>query len=286
MFHHSTTLHHQHEFFSGSSREHRLVHAGKLAEWKIKGAMAWDYMRPLRKLGRIYSWAFGWPAISKGIDYSMQLGGKVVDGIEWGAYTASEGLKGALQMVSAPPAMVAYSRPVAIKRMLVDVPWATAGAAVKTPIAMMKAPFEFLGGVWDSIKKTRKNIGEVLGSVWDLDPMGVLKGTRQAITDVFVPPFQRGIMPVLAPAGQWIDTAGGAEAQTRTTIFRGAPQKFMEGLDRFWNAPSRATAIKAERDAIRQALREKNEKEKEANQKALEDAVKEGQGKAVDKKGG
>ena len=285
MFHHSTTLHHSHRQFSGfTGRENRVVYEmGRLAKWKLKSAVAWDYMRPVRKLGRLYSWSFGWPLITKGADMTMKGGQKVVDGAEWSGYAAKEAAAGAAQSTLAPLAMGIKSRLVAIKRLaLWDVPLATLGAAVRTPLAILKSPLDIWRGCKDLVKNTRENIGGLFNAVRGLDLGKMANYTRRAITDVLLPaPITKPIKSILEPTAHLISTAIGAEWQTVSTARTAITEVIPNGVRRMWNAPATASAIMAEKQARREADKAKLEQEREERRAALDAQVADAKGEAV-----
>ena len=282
MFHHSTTLHHSHKQFSGfTGRENRVPYmAGKLAEWKLKTLVAWDYLNPIRKAAKLYSWAFGWPLIVKGADLGMKGLGKVADGAEWSAHTALEGVKGTYEMTAKPLWMLGWSRMVAIKRMLIDVPLATASAAIRTPIAIAKSPFEMVLGVRDAIKSVPQNAMEIFNAVRQFRLGDMLSHTRKAITDVLLPPITRPLTPVLAPAVNIAGTAFGAEWQTVSTARTAITEVIPGGFNRIRQAPATASAelavIREERLARKMAV----QKEREAKREALRAQIAEAKGEA------
>lgn len=279
MFHNSTTLHHDRNLYSGSCRENRLAfELNWFAKKRLQSAVLWDYMRGPRKLARIYSWGFGWPLIKKGFDYTIQGMGKVADGVEWSTYAAIEAGKGAVQMAVSPMAMLAKSRLTMIKRMLWDVPIATASALIRTPIALAKAPIEMVRGVRDAIVSVPKNAGEILNSVFSLNVMDTLKNTRKLVTDALLPPISRPLMPVLAPAGHLVNTAAGAELQTLAVARQAITETVPQGFSRIMNAPATASATMAQLKAEREARAAALEKEQEEQRKALQAAIKENKG--------
>ncbi|MBN2306799.1 hypothetical protein JXD20_02340 [Candidatus Peregrinibacteria bacterium] len=291
MFHHSTTLHHSHTQFSGfTGRESRVVHMaglGKVAEWRLKGAVAWDYLRGPRKLARLYSWSFGWPLIKKGADLGVQGMGKAADGAEWTGYAATEVAKGAGQMTISPLAMLAYSRLVAIKRLAFwDVPIKTLGAVVKTPFALLKSPWNFLKGVGESIGSVRGNISELFNSVRNYKLMDTLKNTRKAITDVILPPITKPLTPIVAPAVDLVGTAIGAEWQTVSTARTAISEVIPNGARRIRHAPDTASAILAQKKIIRETRKAALEQEAQEKRDALKAQVAEVKGEAAPGGGG
>jgi len=281
MFHNSTTLHHNRNLFSATSGESRMVYelnwlAKKQFQWKVFAS----YMRGPKKLLGMYSWAFGWPLIKKGFDYTVKGMNAAVDGIEWTGHTLKEGALGALQMTAAPLAMLAKSRLTTIKRFLWDVPIATASAAIRMPIAIAKSPFEMVKGVRDAIVSVPNNVSEILNSVMELKIGDTLNNTRKAITDVLLPPITKPFAPILAPAGHLVSVAAGAELQTVSEARHAITNVIPTGARRVWNAPSTATGIMAEKQAEREAQKEVLEKEREEKKKALEAAIAENKGEA------
>ena len=285
MFHHSTTIHHQQQFSFTFFREKRLVHVGKLREWHVKSGAYWESspVRAMRRTARYYSWAFGIPPLKRVASYTFGAAGQVLGAAERGYHTGIEAGKGALQMTASPAAMVAYSGLVLPKRMLVDVPWATFKASVKTPLAALKSPINFVSGVWESMTKTRENVSNVLSSVLSLSPSKIYQSTRQAVSDVFVHPVSKTLAPVVQPAWELGDTALGAYGQVLSTIGHAAPEMVGRGWDRIMAAPANGNNIYLEKQGIRAAARKADQEEKEAKKKAYWDAVKGERGEQTDK---
>ena len=254
-----------------------------LASMQLRGAVIWDYMMPLRRMARIYSWAFGWPLIVKGADYTMQGIRKVGDGIEWSGNVAKEAALGTTRALVAPPAMLAKSRLTMVKRMLWDVPIATASACIRTPIALALSPFRMIQGVRAAIASIPKNASELLHSVANLNVMDALKNTRKAITDVLLPPISKPLMPVLAPAGHLANVAIGANTQTIDEFVKGLGVA-REGFQQVWDGPAVASARLHESQAVAQTNREANAKEKAAKKAAMAAKVAEDKGEAPLKK--
>ncbi|MFH0838201.1 MAG: hypothetical protein V1880_02965 [Patescibacteria group bacterium] len=285
MFHNSTTLHHSHGQLTMIGKESRLVHANWLARKQLQTAVIWDYMKPLRKGARLYSWAFGWPLITKGADLAMKGTRKAIDGIEWAGYTALEGAKGAAQMTVEPFARLGYSRLVAIKRTLWDGGWATLGAAIRTPIALAKSPLEAIRGCRDAVKGILSNGKEFISSLFRGRLGEAVTHTRAAIGSLFQP-ILRPARSILAPMALAAATFFNAQWQTVDTARNAITHVIPDGARRLWNAPQTASAIMAERHAVRDAAKAVLAKEKEEKKTALKAAIAEDKGEATGGKGG
>jgi len=242
------------------------VHAGGwLAQKKMALSVGWEYMRPLRKMARIYSWAFGWPLVTKGAGLVMTGLRKAMYGGEVAAYTALEGTKGALQITVEPVARLAYSRLLAIKRFLWDVPIKTVSAAIRTPIALATSPRETILGVRDAIKSVPRNAKEILNSVRQFRLFDTLSNTRKAITDVILPPITRPMKPILAPAYDLSKTIFHANWQTVETTRDNITKVVPDGARRIWNAPGTAKGIvdaNQEKRLAKLAIKQQEKQEK------------------------
>lgn len=273
MFHNSSTLHHNRNLFPATSRESRLIHLNWFANKRLQAAVFWDYMRGPRRLARMYSWAFGWPLIKGAVNYGIQGLGKAVDGVEWTTQMAIEAGKGALQTTVSPLAMMAKSRLTMVKRMLWDLPIATASAIFRMPIALARSPLEMIRGVRDAVVSIPKNVGEVLNSVYQLKIGETLKNIRKTVSDVLLPPITRPLGPIFAPVGHFVDTAVSAEAQTWAVAGKIIKETIPEGARRIWNSPKKASAIMEEIQANRLAMKAAMEQEELARKEALKEAV-------------
>ncbi len=220
-----------------------MVHVGWLAGKKMLLSVGWKYMLPLRKMARVYSWAFGYPLAAKGANLAMKGLGKVMYGGEWAAYTALKGAEGAAQMTVAPIAMLAHSRLVRLKRYLWNVPISTVSAAIRTPIALATSPREMALGVRDAIKSVPRNAMEILNSVRQFRLMDTLHNTRKAVTDVLLPPIARPVKSVLSSAYKLASTIFGAEWQTVSTARRAVTEVIPDGARKIWHAPASAKVI-------------------------------------------
>lgn len=270
MFHNTTTLHHRRSEFSMIGRESRVVHLGWFAQKGLEARVFWRHILPLRRIGRIYSWAFGWPLIKKGAQYTMKGIHKLADAIEWSAYTIMEGTRGAVQATLEPLGSIAYSRPVAYKRTLWDTGWASLKAAFKTPFRLLTSPREVALGVRDAVASIPKNAGEMLNSIREFRLWDLVKNTRKAVTDVIFPPVTRPIKSVFEPAYEAVSTAFNAQYQTVEAIRRGAFETMPAGLRRMREAPATASAILAEKKKMRMAAKAILDQEKEAERAARE----------------
>lgn len=260
---------------------------GWLGRQRLRGAVAWDYLRPVRRLAKGYSWAIGWPLIVRGFDYTMKGLGKAIDGVEWTAHAGVEVAKGTFAMTAKPISRTAWSRLVAIKRLaLWDVPLAAASAVIRTPIAIAKSPLEMVRGVRDAIfgnkeegtKSLVGNTKDILNSISQFKFLDALSSTRKAITDVILPPFARPLKQIFAPSYNLVNTAVGAELQTVSAIRKGITDDIPGGYRRIVNSGSVASAKMAEVHARRAAIRAAYEKEEEERKAALKAQVAEARG--------
>lgn len=268
MFHNSTTLHHSHSQSFALGKEKRLVYIGWLAQKKMVAAVGWEYMRPLRKVARVYSWAFGWPLITKGADLAMKGLDKTIHGAELAAHTALEGGKGVLQMTAEPIGRLVYSRLVALKRFLVDVPIATVSAAIRTPIALAKSPLEMIRGVRSAISSVPGNVGEIFNSIREFSLMDTLRNTRKAVTDVLLPPITMPVKPIFTPTYELGKTIFDANWQTVQTARSNLTQVVPNGARKVWNAPNAATVTVNAKRAERAAAQAVIDEEKKAKDDA------------------
>lgn len=282
MFHNSTTLHHCHIQFIAVSKESRLVHLNWFATKRLQASVFWDYMRPLRRVAKIYSWGLGWPLITRGADATMKLLGRGVDRVEWAGYVASESAQGAFQMTATPLGMLVKSRLEMVKNFLWDVPIASFSAAIRTPIALAKSPFTMISGVRDAIKSVPGNVKEILNSVSQFKLMDTLKNTRKAVTDLFLPPFTKPAKSVLTPPAQLGGAVVKAHMLTPVAAYRAATEVIPEGFNRIKNSTATADAIMLEKARVRAAAKAVLETEKEANKEAWEAQKAESIGRAAD----
>ena len=253
----------------------------KLAEIGFKSKLAWDYMRPLRTGARVYSWGFGWPLITRGADMGMRAGQKSVDSVEIGAYTAAEAAKGAGQMTVSPLAILIKSRLTTIKRFMWDVPWASVGAAVRTPLAILKSPLEMFRGVEEAIGSIRGNVKELFNSVTQLKLMDTVRNIRNLVGDALLPPITRPVAPILQPAGNVASTAFEAEFQTVSRVRDIITEVIPGGWNRITNSHDTGKAIFAQKYAGRMARKAEAEKLKQEEKEAVEAQIRESRGKAA-----
>lgn len=268
MFHNSTTLHHRRSEFPSISKERRLVHMNWLATQKLRAAVAWDYMRPLRSGARMYSWAFGWPLITRGADATMRAGQWTVDRAEWAGRTAVEGAKGAFQMTVSPFIQLGYSRLVAMKRTLWDTGWDAFKAVIKTPIRLATSPLEMARGVRDAVEGTFNSGKELTKSLFQLKLGDAVGHTRDALGSL-LKPITRPARSVIEPTAVALSTAFGAQWQTVSTARNAITNTIPQGFDRIRNAPQVAEAYMLEKRAIIAAKKAALEQEKLEHEEAL-----------------
>lgn len=198
--------------------------------------------------------------------------GKAVDGVEWAGHAAVEGTKGALEMTVKPPARLAWSRLVSIKRFMVDVPFASIGAAFRTPIALATSPRETIHGVREAIGSIPRNVTDIFNSIKQFKLWDAIKSTRRAITDVLLPPITRPAKSVLTPAYDLAKTIVQAEGQSVVAARRGIDDVF-GGWDRIKNAGTVASAEMAQIHQDRDILKAADDQEKAEKKASLKAAV-------------
>jgi len=254
-----------------------------LAEKSLSTRIALDYLKPIGKVARIPFLPVSWPLKQAwNISYAGLSYG--VNRAEWSTHVARESIKGLFQAGVSPWLMLAKSRLVTVKRFLWDVPIATASAALRTPIALAKSPFEMVAGVRDAIFGNDErgtgsifgNVKEIYNSITELNPKNIFDSTRKAITDVLLPPITRPLSPILTPIGNVLNVGIGAELQTGTTMMQAVTETIPEGLKRVWNAPDVATGIMdditEQRNLLKEVRRTNKEKEREFYQKQVDEA--------------
>jgi len=238
---------------------------------KLQARVFWDYMNPVRKGARMYSWLFGGPIMVKGAKLGYTGLEKAVEGAEWTKNTTIEGVKGLYETTISPFLMLAKSRLVMVKRFLWDVPLATVSAAIRTPIALAKSPLEMARGVRDAIRSVPGNAKEVFNAVRNFRLGDAIGATRKAITDIILPPITKPLAPIVTPSAKVVGEAFDAEWQTVTTLREAIGERIPGGARRIWNAPKESSAMlaraKAERAARRAALlKERDEKDSQIQQ--------------------
>ena len=237
------------------------------AKKKLEASIFFDYLRPVGKVLRWPLLPVTWPLKKMGqLSYTGLK--KSTEGVQWTAHATRESVAGVFKAGVSPWLMLAKSRLVTIKRFLWDTPIAAMSAAIRTPIALAKSPLEMVRGVRDAIKSVPGNARSVINAVKNFHVMDTIKGTRDTIRDLILPPIARPIMPILKPPAKVIGTAAGAELQTLTTIRQALTETIPEGGRRIWQAPATASAILAakreELEMKKAVLKADKEKKREA----------------------
>ncbi len=249
-----------------------MYEVGWVGRQKLRAAVAWDYMRPLRSASRMYSWAFGWPLITRGADATMRAGQWTVDRAEWAGRTAVEAGKGVFQMTASPLIQLGYSRLVAIKRTLWDTGWDAFKAVIKTPIRLATSPLEAARGVRDAVQGVFTNGQELAKSLAQLKLRESVTSTRDMVGSL-LKPITRPARSVIAPTALALSTAFGAQWQTVSTARNAITNTIPQGFDRIRNAPQVAEAHMAEKRAIIAAKKAVLEQEKKEKADALKAKV-------------
>lgn len=196
MFHKTTTLWHQSRFAEVKFGENRMVY-GEV--WEGVKNLAKDGWRILQKGKRgigIITWPMRAPMIPVwwSLKKTAELGGKAIQKTREGVWITLMGAKAArklgpkqvLRLVGAPLLMA--------KTILVGNTRAAAKAVFSLPVTAAKTPWALgKGYLWEAPQSAFHGAVDVAKSVATLNPMNVLRATRDAIGKTLLPDSVREI---------------------------------------------------------------------------------------------
>jgi hypothetical protein len=258
--------------------------AGWIGQKRLGAAVFWDYMRPIRKVAGIPFLPVTVPAKVAGkLAYAGLAHG--VNAAEWTAHATREVAKGIFQGTVKPAAMITKSRTLTrFGRYSYNVPIASVKAGVKTPLALLAAPWRTVLGVRDAIFGNKdRNVNSVFRNSWEivkdlaLFRGNVVSNTRKAISDAFSPVTRPG-KPIFDPLIELAGAIGGAEGQTFTTLGKIANETMPDAINTIRYAGATASAELAAGQAERASKRAEAQKEKEERQAAWKQKIDEEKG--------
>ena len=289
MFHNSTTIHRLNSKPALMGGENRMVNYS-FGEFKVDWLKFKYGASSVGKVLKASTWVFGGPILWEGAKLGWRGAKYVGRRVEFAGKTAWEATKGVKDATLKPVYTLMSSVAQDVKQTLLrDTPKAAVQASYKTPIGILKSPWNAVLGVRDSVKGLLHHSWEGIKDLATLKPVRrvfellgsgreIVKDTRQLITDTFkrggsfvndtvIKPAGRTLKPIFSPIFNVGEKMALAKYQYIPAV-RKAVGQVVDGAKRFVNSPKKTWAeiqgTWAEREAKIAALEEENAAKKRA----------------------